>query len=212
MTTFDPGQTQSPIALSGGDLIGTVTAGPSGVSGWRTTLSTDTHSTGKYAFEITSAYNYAGVFVSQLVVGVNTAQQTGNHIAKNITGFGVGADGAWLNNNTVGGFVSGIDFSVAGDTIMILVDLDAGDFSAISSSDGGTYVGYSSNGNLSSGAFYAGLSILATAVAQGTANFGATAFVNTLPAGYMSWDGAQGGAQPVGPGAMELHLTNEQRN
>ena len=76
-----------------------------------------------------------------------------------------------------------------GDYKMVLVDIDLGDFAVISSQFGTVEVGFT-GANFSGGPVWPAVSNNGNTV-KTTINFGATAFNNTLPAGYTSWDGSQ---------------------
>ena len=205
-TTFDPLYTNANGTLSGGDLVFTLTL--AGVGTFGCTYGTRSKNTGKFYFEIVntvesgfggSIYNNWG-----FCGGISTsARNITNDILpgsdatgwgfSNRNSLGLSTDTSTWHNGVMTDWV-GIPQIPAAGYLGVAVDLDAGKVWFCAN---GTWVG---GGNPATGtsptyAFTANTTMY-PAAGQGsyspfgvsTANFGATAFLGTVPTGFVSWN------------------------
>jgi hypothetical protein len=197
-TTFDPASVQS-VTLSGGNLVATNT-GTTGTNQGAQALASSAKSSGKYYWETT--YNiwgdgsvfclYGCALIPTGTSAYNTAGTTG------IGGARIAITGAITANGTGGGTLGSLS---QGDTIAIAVDIAALKiwFRGVAGPDFGTpgqWNGSAINGDPATGA--GGTTIiggsLVPAVCFGgtggvsgnrqTANFGGSAFLAAVPAGF----------------------------
>jgi len=165
--TWDSGNKGTNLTLSGGDLITTGSG-----TNWASVLSTVAKSSGKWYWEITmSAGTFAEIGINAGTAELNTYNGFG------ATGYSYRANnGNKNNNNTETAY--GASFTT-GDVIGVALDLDGNTvtFYKNNTSQGTAYTGLT-------GTYYATVSTYDTFSA--TANFGASAFVYTPPAGYES--------------------------
>lgn len=205
VTTLNPSDKAADATLSGGNL--TITTSPSAYSSARSTTS---HTGGKYVFEF--AFDSLGG-TSAIAVGV----ASGTASLTTIPGGGVAFDGIsytkfqdQVDSGSGSACCTGLFGSVTtGSVFMVAVNLTTHDIWI--KGPGGLWNGDAAanpvtgtrglnsatyfNTNLTtllSGAVFAMVSVFNSS--QGTANFGATAFTNTIPTGFVSWDG---GASPA---------------
>lgn len=165
--TLSPTDKSPNISLSGGNLTAT-----SNVAGWKSVKSTISKTSGKWYFEV----QFTNTF--QRIIGYGTAATLVSNFA------GASADsggyysqtGAKYNNG--GQTAYGAAF-VAGDVVGVALDIDAGTITMYKNgvSQGVMY------STLGGGTIFAMLSLNDT-LQSVTANFGATAFVHSVPAGF----------------------------
>lgn len=152
-------------------------------------FSTKWRNTGKYAFEVTANTNYVpGTTSASVGISRDYPSSVPWYPGQDAISWGSFQNGDTRNNNT-GSTISNIAFDTAGDVVMFLADIDQGDLYAVSTTTGILTTLYT-------GASFAGTYInpvvsLLNSPTSVTVNFGAATFVNTLPAGYTSWDGSQ---------------------
>lgn len=180
MSTWNSADKSAQITLSGGDLIATNASASGTFSGVR---STDSHTTGKWYFELTLGSGNTNAMVG---FGTSGVVLTASFPGGNADGQGYyQADGnKWTGGS---GTAYGATYA-AGDVIGVAIDLD-GDTCNF-------YKNGADQGSISisgiAGAVFACVSIYA-APASITANFGASAWAGSLPSGYTAWDGSGGG-------------------
>jgi hypothetical protein len=185
-TTLDPANRDSSITLSNGDL----TATKGGTNALKSVRSVLGVSSGKHYFEIT--VSQAGAASPFMLIGVGTsAVDLASFVGNNASGWGYYQEtGNKFTNNS--GAAYGANWLTNGDIIGVALDMDAGKvwfrkngtWQASGDPAAGTNEAFSGL----SGTMYAYLSLYRqTATAQQlTANFGATAFAHTPPAGFRS--------------------------
>lgn len=165
---WNPADKGSTVVLSGGDL--TMTAGP-GTGGVRAIAS---KASGKWYFEVTATTLGAG----GLVIGVSRATAGQGYPGQDAHGIGYYSTGSKVASAVTTAYGAAY---VNGDVISVLYDADA------------RTIAFWRNG-VAQPTIPTGLvgellpmvgAIFGTGVA--TANFGATSFVYTMPAGYASW-------------------------
>ncbi len=180
-TTWDPAKTQSGQTLSNGNLTITATTPPSAAN--RGTQSTVSHSTGKYYIEITAVSCNSGTLNNALFLGVCDSSCNGSlATAQNYT-YGCWDSGYGLLNNSVN--ASGFGGYNNGDIIGIALDCASAGSPVIKFYKNNTLVLTASPSGWAAPYFmfaaaYSGNSTHADA----TANFGASAFTYSPPAGY----------------------------
>ena len=186
-TTWNPSDKAAPIVLSGGNLTATWTSG----SGFDAVRAIASHSTGKFYCEFTNVLNN-----SAIVLGIENASQS-------LTGpVGDGTAGVQynpFNGQIVSNFtiVSTIQTSANGDVICMAVDLGAtliwirtngGNWNNSGAADPATGAGGASFSAITSPPYYP-----AWAGHDGppndavTANFGGSAYAQSVPAGFGNW-------------------------
>jgi hypothetical protein len=176
--------------LSGGNLVATITTAGSVYAGVRAIAS---HSTGKFYYELTMTNLTSSI---QFGVG-NAAAAIGganDFIGNDNNAISVNYPGNVLMNNasqgTVGGYASGDVVSVAVDIANALIwwRTNAGNWNNIAGGDptnSSTGHGIPFSG-MAAGPYFPIVSILSTANAV-TANFGASAYAQSVPTGYVNW-------------------------
>lgn len=186
-TTWNPSDTGGPAVVSGGNLtFSTSTGGNAGVR------STNPLNRRTVYFEIAITNQGFGAFNAGVVNGAMTPEvDTGNPVSR-------GAAIVWANGNISPSGSLGAGFS-NGDVCCIAVDL--GSKLIWFRKNGGNWNGSSSHnpatgsGGISfttvTGPFYA-FGGLAGGSSSMTANFGATAFAQSVPTGFSSWDAVAG--------------------
>jgi hypothetical protein len=147
------------------------------------TRSVTSRNSGKYAFENKLDSSTSAAFFNMGFVNINAG--VANYVGSDANGFGYLGDGYKTNSGSTN---IGLPI-VVGDTVMMLLDFDNQEVSIIIA-DAAPLV------------LWTGVPIVDMYAAVGgrssevsTANLGASSFINTLPAGYTSWDGSQSGAQ-----------------
>lgn len=192
-TTWNPSDKNSLITLSGGNLV----AARSTLTGdvYASVRGTRSRSTGKRYFEVTVNTSAAGA--NSMGIGIATA----SFALTNLVGFHAESIGALSSGATPGIYFGGAvatafgDYT-AGDVICVAVDLDAeliwfrknGGAWSGTSGNPATGVGGTSFASLTPPYFPAFTGRNATAT-QVTANFGATAFAQSVPSGFGAWNG-----------------------
>lgn len=189
---LDPAKKGSPITLSSNNTVGTWTASQS------TVLSLIGATSGKLYFEVTFT---SGTSSGNAAVGVGPSSEplTGKQIGYNdaVTG-SVGcfqSSGNVYKDGSSSSIGSASPFSSAGNTICVAVDASnrliwfktgAGNWNGNASNNPATGVGgFAISG---AGAIYAAIGTDSAAVF--TANFGGSAFAQTAPSGFSSWQSA----------------------
>ena len=186
--TWNNGDRSSYITLSNGNLTATASS-----SGWRSVRCNLGKNSGRYYFEIT-ADSIAGSYPGQnALFGVADILMSVDNYVGSSSGNGWG----WWGNDTqkqyyhAGSASSAPVGIVNGDIVMIAFDVEAG---KIWFGKNGTWNGSGDPGagtnevysglDAFSNTYYACLSLQSPAYA--TANFGATAFSHTVPAGFVA--------------------------
>jgi hypothetical protein len=184
-TTWNTTDSAAGITRSNGNLTLTYTSGVAfqGVRG------TNSHSTGKYYFELTTAINAGATdvgianaaFVTTNPLWANTADSIGYR----------GDTGAVETNGTVLATVQTWNdntISVATDlgAMLLWVRVDAGNWNNSGTADPATGVGGISFASLNVGPYFPAINLHDTGEVN-TANFGATAYAETVPAGSSNW-------------------------
>jgi|ERR1035437_4016621 hypothetical protein len=181
MATWNPSDKGSNISLSGGNLSA---AGATAYNSVRATLA---HSTGKWYWE------------NKITANSGNTQQGGfgtaamlltNYVGSTSKSCGAGPDGTTYVTGITNTPSLGVSWTV-NDVMNFAVDLDAG---KIWCGKNGTWV---ASGNPGTGAnpwctFTPPLTLFPAYSANNssnseTANFGATAFANTVPSGFLGW-------------------------
>lgn len=179
-TTWNPADKNANIALSNGNL--TATVGSSAHSGARGTTS---KSSGKFYFEVT--WDAGG----QCSVGIaNTSASLSTRLGTNANGWAAWSGGSniWTNN----GSAAGMTAMAVGNTICIAVDLTNGKFWARVNGGNWNNSGTANPATntlgvaVTAGTYFPALSLFDAGGAV-TANFGATAFAQTIPSGFSAW-------------------------
>lgn len=179
-TTLDPG-TVNNGTLSNGNLTfthdGSTTDG-----GAPSTTNKVTASGGKFYFEVTTINIGGGDWGFGFCLTGNTASQFGNAVSNSVVLFS--SNNVWRNGSNLGGSGNAAG-PAAGNTIGVLIDFTNNRFRFDNVTAGtiGTFFTLPTetsfvarvNDNSATGAF--------------TLNFGNSAFVGTIPAGFISWDG-----------------------
>lgn len=190
-TTWDPTAPGAGIALSGGNLIATYT----GSSAPNAVKSSTSHSTGKFYFELTwntpSSSNTRESGFGNATAGAAslTGVQVGNTGTTTI-GWGGGSDvfvnGASITNvsswGTPGTIALAIDISGA---LVWFKDVVSGNWNASGAANPATGVGGVSL-TITGAPFFVMVSMFVSGDSV-TANFGATSYVYTPPAGFSNW-------------------------
>ena len=179
-TTFDPAKTQSGQTLSNGNLTISTTTAPSAAN--RGTQSTVSHSTGKYYVEITDN-NGTGNLAYGLFLGVCDSNCNGSLANSQNYTYGNWDSGYGLLNNGVES--TGEGSYASGDVIGIALDCASGGAPVIKLYKNNTLVKtYTASGWTAPYFIFAAAYAASGGPAQATANFGATSFVYSPPAGY----------------------------
>ena len=212
-TTFDPTDTGSYVTLTGGNLIGTVTTGGAPSYSSTSTRSLASYSTGKFYNEF--KYNSVGTCTVNCV---------------NETIFGIGNSSAAIlgfdSNNSVGLFSDSATVYInsasagtaqilgVGGTLGMAVDLGAqliwltNDGSTWNAGGGCTpaNVGCGISFSAVAGPYYAYAEFNVFTGLQITADFGATPYAYTRPAGFSNWlgTGSGGGGHVFNPQAVRV--------
>jgi len=188
MTTLDPTFTDALITLSGSNL----TATHANNNSWHRTSSQTPHTTGKWVFEVTANTNgstgAAGVQISVGVIDDANRLSSGYLGQFGTSEAGLFWDGRGITNNSFSPNPAGDDFPLAGDVVMVHVDLDAGVMYA--KVNGGALV-TSVPSFTPVGDIWAAIGLDGNA-SSATINFGATPFINTPEPGYNAWDAILG--------------------
>lgn len=188
MSTWNPSDKNASISLSSGDKTATQTS-----SSFNAVRSVDSHSSGKYYFE---------VVVSTLDMFVGIMSSTGSlnsYIGSDNQGIGV-----WTFNDTYynnGGTAGTANASIGSATVIgVLVDRDAGNLQF--TYDGALGVGPPTF-TLPSGAIFAaaGGSNASGGVANGRFTAGELLY---LPSGYTAWSTGGGGGGSTVPIKLQL--------
>jgi hypothetical protein len=183
--TLNPLDKHADITLSGGNLIATRVAG----SAWRSVRSTTSKSTGRWYVEVTPTYSN------------NTTTGIGNASASLATWVGgdansYGADAVVPGWYTGGANVGSWGGLTSGQTIAFDIDCDAGTIRARNVTTAGAWSTFRSISGIAEPIFFM-VGVVDTGDTA-TVNFGATAFIGTIPVDATSWDGSQSG--PVSSG------------
>jgi hypothetical protein len=184
LTTWNPSDKEAHITLSGGNLISTLAVGNTG--GVRGTVA---RSSGKYYFEV--GFTFSG----SPTIQVGLAPSGKSLTALGASGFIACARAAGFEGDATGGGSSFPGF-VTTNVINLAVDLDN---SLLWVGVNGTY-NFGDNENPNTGANGQGFStsvplfpytIGSTSGSDivSTANFGASAFANSIPTGFTAWNG-----------------------
>ena len=180
--TWDPSAKNSNVTLSGGNLTTSTPA----LSVYMSVLglSSFSHSSGKYYFEITITTSTS----NSMTLGVGTsAVSLSDYAGQQATSWGIYQNtGGYYNNGTLGS--SGVSFA-PGDIISVAVDISAG---KIWFAKNGTWM---SSGNPATGANPAMTGVTGTLMpllsnynsCTNTTNFGATPYTYTPPTGFGNW-------------------------
>lgn len=168
--TWNPADKNADVALSGGDLTTTISGGETG--GVRSTIG---KATGKWYWE----YNMTTLDTKQVILGIaNGTWDVDNYLGNdtNSWGYYVNLGDKFTNDTGTGYAAVGND----GDVLGVLLNMDDGE---ISFRVNNTDVGVAFTGI--TGTIFAALGNI-NANHTITANFGASAFVYSVPAGYNS--------------------------
>jgi hypothetical protein len=170
--TFDPANTGSNLALSGGNLAVTDSTG-----GTQFTRSTISKNSGKWYWEITTTTLSAG---DDALIGIvlGAANKNTEFVGQTTNGWAYQQDGQKITNNSPTAY--GSTFNSNGIVIGVYLDAGAGSigFKRNNVDQGTAFTGLT-------GPFYAAVTPLkVSANVVLTANFGATALTYTPPAGY----------------------------
>lgn len=182
-TAFNPTFTQSNNQLSNGNLtLSSITSGTNSTMG---TQSTNSHSTGKFYIEFTIDSAHAGS-PYQNQVGMGLCDSACNGVVANATNWTwAGWDSGYeLFNGGVQ--ASGIGTFTTGDVIGLAIDCASGGAPVMHWYKNNVLI-LSVNGSGMTAPYFifAWANSANGALAQLTANFGATAFIYTPPAGYV---------------------------
>jgi len=175
IATWNPSDIGANLTLSNGNL--TVTRDSAGA--WRSVRSTLSKSSGKWYWEIT-----ADVTTGDMLVGVGTSSfSLTNYCGSDANSYGWYGSGSKYNNG--GSTAYAPTYNTNGTVIGLALDLDNG---KIWWSKNGVFTGDPVAGTGEafsglSGAFFAAVSLYTTSQAF-TANFGASAFSYSAPAGF----------------------------
>ncbi len=194
---FNPCDKSEDIALSNDDL--TATRLLTHVNTWKSGRSTTSHSSGKYYLEITISLPDEGQCID--LGFANASAPLSDYVGSDANGIGAICNGQVVQSG-VGTFPGNIETFDTGDIIDLALDIDnqkfwvridrssglqGWNFDAPGSPNPATNTGgISLPSGLASGPIFAALSLYAQNLA-GTANFGATAFAQTPPAGFSPW-------------------------
>lgn len=187
-TTWNPSDKSASVTLSGGNLVASTPGG-----GFFAVRGSTSKSSGKWVFEInidTGTQHMVG-FANSAQVLTTYPGATGN----NSIGYYSSAGERFLNGSSA---AYGTGFAL-GDDVMCCVDADARTCFFIR--NGTSYA--SIDISAISGALFPCWSSNTSAAV--TTNFGATAFVNTLPSGYDAWNNDAGGGGIVVPVFMNQY-------
>ncbi len=185
--TLNPADKAVAITLSNGNLTATHGAFVS----WGTAKSTTSHSSGKYYWEWTvtnlAIASFTGAGFS------NAAATVENYEGSSANGISIVTDGSVYQS---GSGTATIASSTTGDIIGLAIDIphqtlwvrkNGGLWNGSGGADPATNVGgVSLPSGLASGSIFAGIEVQSSLDA-GTANFGATAFTQTVPSGFSAW-------------------------
>ncbi len=164
--TWNPADKAAGMTLSGGNLAATGSGG-----GQEMVRGTDGKSSGKWYFEVTLTSGTA------FRAGIAQAGESlTDYLGFGANGYSYEDGGNKVNNATATAYGPAIS---TGNTIGVMVDLDAGTLSFKDNT--GAVIGTAFTGL--TGTFYPALSNGFSSSTQ-TANFGATAFVHSVPSGY----------------------------
>lgn len=186
-TTWDPAKKDASITLSNGNLTATGTLATD-----RSVLSTLSHvTTGKYYFEILiNAASGGGLEVIGLG---NASTALGNFLGFTVNSIGWLRDNRVISNNSL---ITNINTWTTGDTLSVAVDLtaqliwfrvNAGNWNNNGSANPATGVGGISISGMAAGPYFAAYTSGAIN-SQATANFGGSAFAQSVPSGFSMWD------------------------
>ena len=177
--TLDPLFTQSNNTLSNGNLSLSSSANDSAHAGSQSTTS---HSAGKFYFEVTIDAAHAGAgYQNQVGMGLCDSTCHGTLPTANNYTWGSWDSGYELFNGGV--LVSAVGTFTTGDVVGVAIDI------------GNTITWYKNNTSIFNQSIVALTGALfafawansASGMAKLTANFGATAFAFTPPAGFSAW-------------------------
>jgi hypothetical protein len=183
--TWNTTDSAAGITRSNGNLTLTYTSG----SGFQGVRATNSHSTGKYYFELTPTSN-----ASATDIGIaNAAFVTTNPLwANSADSIGyISGSGVVETNGTVLATVQ--TWSL--DTVSVAVDLgaqllwvrvNAGNWNNSGTANPATGIGGISLSSLNAGPYFPAINLHDTGETN-TANFGATAYAETVPAGFGNW-------------------------
>lgn len=187
LTTWDPAKKDASISLSGGNLIATGSA-----AAFRSVLGTLSHSsTGDYYFEGL----VGGTIGSFDLFGLGDALTTlNNFIGLDNHSIGWCRDGRVLVNNTNLGSVA---TWTSGDVLSVAVSLASGKIwfrknngdwnnDILANQNPATGAGGRSLSGLSGGPYFPGYTPNSNGSSI-TANFGASAFAQSVPSGFIGW-------------------------
>ena len=187
-TTWNPADKSANITLSNGNLTAAISANAD--SAVRSTTSKAAGS-GKYYFEVTVTGTLAntGIGVASPTAVLSSVHNTVTQAAAAFTGPG----SAFINGSNVGfalgGFVTGNVACVAVDLVnnRIWFRRNAGNWNDSGTANPATNVGgYSISALFTSASAY-GLVTMGNTALQDNVNFGATAFAQTIPSGFVAW-------------------------
>lgn len=185
--TWDPAKTDASITLSNGNLTGTGT-----VNALKTGLATLSRSAGKYYWEVVCNAS----FTTNDNIGFGNAATADTYLGFDANSIGWINDGRVLLNNinigSVATWASGSILSVAVDmgAKLIWFRVGAGNWNndVLANQNPATGTGGRSLSTLSAGPYFPAM-CPGQINTQFTADFGATAFAESMPAGFLQWAG-----------------------
>lgn len=183
-TTWNPADKNASITLSGGNLTA------SGTSASRAALrAIASHSTGKFYYEVVVS---ASPNIANTNAGIATAAANlATYISVDTTGVAYFEPVIFFNN----GVIASIQSAALGDTICIAVDLGAqfiwvrtngGNWNNDPAANPATGTNGTSFAGIAAGPYFPAATLDSTTDVM-TANFGATAYAQTVPSGFGNW-------------------------
>lgn len=183
-TTWNPSDKDASISLSGGNLIASGSA-----ASFKALRATASHSTGKFYYEalITASPNPAN-----LNVGIaNAAAALSTYIGIDTNGVVFFQPNIFFNNGVIGS----IQTFAVGDTVCVAVDLggqliwfrtNGGSWNNVPTNNPATGVGGTSFAGIAAGPYFPAATLDSTTDVI-AANFGATAYAQSVPATFGNW-------------------------
>lgn len=194
-TTWNPSDKDTGITLSGGNLVATssTTLANCSVSGFCGVRAIASHSTGKFYYELVvttlgNAPNDDNVGIANASYALNAALGTNNN--SNALRHGGGNTGGSTCPDTPAGFVSGDVLSIAADLTgnLMWFRTNAGSWN---NSGGAADPASGTRGcdisTLAGGPYFPAISGSNDANTVFTANFGGSAYAESVPAGFGNW-------------------------
>jgi hypothetical protein len=185
--TWNTTDSASEITRSNGNLTLTYTSG----SGFQGVRATNSHSTGKFYFEVVTTVNAGNIMIG--LANANYLPSTNALVFNTLDSVGY-----WATNGNVetnGTVLATASTYSNGDTVSIAVDLgamllwvraDAGNWNNSGTANPATGTGGISLASLNAGPYFPAINLHDTGETN-TANFGATAYAETVPAGFGNW-------------------------